>query len=661
MRSSPLRVTLESIAAYRGDAPDLLADLVQELRPTRKERALGQVPKLAQLITLLEHHEALRSGLSAYLVRLLGTKSLVRTLTDAGMPTGEPWSELKRRITYKVLPFQPEPDTLDHVLINVFFREADSVWVAAVPDAQAVRLLELLGGRGADSLKPDDLLFQELLFAAKILGLRISGRAFDADVLRMVPEHANFESPFVLLGDELDAYLEDLRAIRVTRSRTEPAFVQVAERMQRCQEAIATAYANSARFGITFRVNQQLLIMERMLKRLRSVLGMVALEPGADGHTVMVDFVRELVDYNSGRTRIGSFIDRSTQVVAREITQHTGRKGEHYITTTGGEYRHMFLTALGGGAVVAVACMLKAWYGSMDTSLFAHAFLYSMNYAMAFIAIYLLHLTLATKQPAMTAATIAQALDDGRDDPQAQRYDDLAELVARVWRSQFIAFAGNVLMAFPVAVALGYGWNSLFGDGLLAHKSEKMLHELDPFTSLAVLHACIAGVFLFLSGIIAGSVTNNSIHKNVPLRIQEHPVLKFMLSPDRRARLAGFYNEHAGGIISNFWFGVFMGTIGTVGVVLGLPLDIRHITFAAGNMGLGLLGAGWQVDAWTIAVSLLGIGLIGFFNFAVSFTLSLSLALRSRGISFVELLPIAGAVRRRFAKAPFSFFFPPRG
>lgn len=660
MRSTPLRTTLEAIAAYEGDETDLLAELVQELRPAKPERLRREVPKVASLIVLQEHDEALRSGLSAYVTRMVGAKSLSHTITDAGIPSGSFWHELKQRLAYKILPFQPGKDTLDHVLINVFFREKDSEWVDSVPPHQGKRLLELLGGDGLDMVGVDSFLVQELLFAAKILGLRIAGRAFDAEVLRMVPEHANFQSPFVLLGDELDGYLEGLRKGSIERVRSSAEHQRVLDLMRDCRSAIATAYANSERFGITFRVNQQLLIMERMLERVSVVLNALALDPGSDGMVGMVDLVKELVRFNAGRTHVSSFVASSTQVVAREITQHTGRKGEHYITSTPKEYRNMLRTALGGGAIVAVACMLKAWYGSLEGSLFFHALLYSMNYAMAFIAIYLLHLTLATKQPAMTAATIAAALDDGRDDPHERRYDDLAELVARVWRSQFIAFVGNVAMAFPVAVALAYGWEALFGAGLLAHNSEKMLHELDPLTSLALPHAAIAGIFLFLSGLIAGSVTNKSVHKNVPERIEQHPVLKFMLSQRHRRRLAVFYDAHAGGIISNFWFGVFMGSIGTVGIVLGLPLDIRHITFAAGNLGLGLVGADWHVSAWTLVAAIIGVGLIGLFNFTVSFALSLALAMRSRGTPYAELLPIASAVRKRFSKASSSFFFPPR-
>ena len=44
------------------------------------------------------------------------------------------------------------------------------------------------------------------------------------------------------------------------------------------------------------------------------------------------------------------------------------------------------------------------------------------------------------------------------------------------------------------------------------------------------------------------------------------------------------------GIISNFWFGVFMGSTFSIVSFLGLDLDIRHITFVSGNIAMGLYG-----------------------------------------------------------------------
>ncbi|MNL70358.1 Site-specific recombinase [compost metagenome] len=71
----------------------------------------------------------------------------------------------------------------------------------------------------------------------------------------------------------------------------------------------------------------------------------------------------------------------------------------------------MFRTALGGGFVVGILCIIKILLSKVDTSFFGYAFIYSMNYAFGFIAIYILGFTLATKQPAMTASALIKSLE----------------------------------------------------------------------------------------------------------------------------------------------------------------------------------------------------------------------------------------------------------
>ncbi|MEZ4755674.1 MAG: recombinase [Flavobacteriales bacterium] len=630
-----------------------LARLVDALRSTSADQRAGSVARLTELVDLLEEDVVLRSGLSAYVQRLTRGVAFHRTLTDAGLATGGFWSEIRQRIGYKVLPPQPDPRTSDHLLVNVFYREQDADWVRALPERSCQRLLELLdvGGEGAAGTHRSD----ELLFAAQVLGLRIAGMAFEPEVLRMVPEQEHLQNPFLLLAEDLDEHIIQLRDPRTDGANADNLYALLEE----CRSVIGTAYDNARMHGMGLRVNQTLMRMRRLLDRLQVVLDILR-EGRRSPALAHVRLLKQLVVFSAGSTDIKGYLNESTQVMAREVMGHTGRKGEHYITTTAAEYTQMFKSALGGGALVAFACLLKALASKVDASPFTHAVLYSFNYAWVFIGIYLLHLTLATKQPAMTASTIAAALDEGRGAGGPQGFSALALLVARVWRSQFVAFLGNVLMAFPVAMVVGLAWNALAGPDLLSHKAPRMLHELDPFNSLAIPHAALAGVFLFLSGLIAGSVANNTIHLRIPQRIEGHPLLKRLLSDGRRKSLAGYYERNASGIISNFWFAVLMGSVGIVGDFFGLPLDIRHITFAAGNLALGMVGVGPTISAWTVVVSLLGIGLIGLLNFLVSFALSLFLALRSRGLGIGDLKPMVYAILVYFRNAPLRFFLPPR-
>ena len=94
--------------------------------------------------------------------------------------------------------------------------------------------------------------------------------------------------------------------------------------------------------------------------------------------------------------------------------------------------------------------------------------------------------------------------------------------------------------------------------------------------------------------------------------------------------------------------GFYLGGLSAFGAVLGLPLDIRHVSFASGNLGL-ILSA--TTPAWSaLAIALLGIALIGLTNLAVSFGLALWMALRARGLGLRALFPVLGHLAERFRK-----------
>ena len=101
-----------------------------------------------------------------------------------------------------------------------------------------------------------------------------------------------------------------------------------------------------------------------------------------------------------------------------------------------------------------------------------------------------------------------------------------------------------------------------------------------------------------------------------------------------------------------------MGSTASIGIFLGLDLDVRHITFASGNLALGLYGANYEVSSSMLIWGIFGIGIIGLVNFMVSFSLSLGLAFRSRAIKLSELRFVGASIWKHFKMKPISFFFP---
>jgi site-specific recombinase len=102
-----------------------------------------------------------------------------------------------------------------------------------------------------------------------------------------------------------------------------------------------------------------------------------------------------------------------------------------------------------------------------------------------------------------------------------------------------------------------------------------------------------------------------------------------------------------------------LGFTPVIGVLLGLPLDIRHVAFASANFAYGLVGLQFAVSPATVAVTLAGVLLVGLVNLLVSFSLALRVALRSRGITREQTEGMWPRVLGRFLERPRDFFWPP--
>ena len=642
------------------DTLEPLVELIRLVRPLKIKNV--QRVDLQEIITFLKENFSCRKQFSIYLKDILKDRKFNKILADAAILQDVDFIfEVKKRIFARFLPYQPQKDTLEYILNQVFYLANDGIWINKIPLSQLEELYDLLKFKSIyDSTEPTSVL-SELLTAMHLLTQRISGRAMETDVIKMVPEFDDLESPFSAFEKELFLIEERIRSSDKHYIVSDDlSYAQLLVLHKQCEGFVEKAFHNSSKYGISLRVNQNLLKIRQQLERLKFLISLLIVDKEKDKKYNGIILALRLIKFNCYKNNVRKFVSESTQLISYEITQHTAKTGEHYITDSRGEYFKMFRTALGGGFIVGILCIIKVLLSKADTSFFGHAFLYSMNYAIGFIAIYLLGFTLATKQPAMTASALIKALEEGvlKKGKDAEKYKAFAILFARVFRSQFIAFVGNVIMAFPVSLLGIWLIDYFLHYNIAATKWESLLIDLSPIHSLAIFHAAIAGVFLFLSGIISGSVANRDKHNQVYFRITEHPFLKRNFGKTRTVKLAKLYEKRWAGIISNFWFGIFMGSTASVGLFLGLNLDIRHITFGSGNLALALYGANYEVSDSMLFWGIFGIGIIGLVNFMVSFSLSLGLAFRSRAISLFELRFVTVSIWNHFKSRPISFFFP---
>ncbi|MDT8347625.1 MAG: recombinase [Flavobacteriaceae bacterium] len=642
------------------DDPTLALQLLVDLiRPGAVE---DPEHKVEALIALLKDHNDYRRHLSAYIADLVKDKQFSTIISDAGIPQASDFFyEVKEKLFAKILPQQPREDNLEYLLNQVFHRAEDARWIDRISENQWMHLFTLLEFKPMyASLESGSALLQ-LLYSFEILTSRICGKAMQTPIIRMVPEYNNLESPFVAFQFELSAFQQ--RVLNCENNCISPEdldFKQLKVLLQQCQEFLKTAYKNSDKYGISLRVNQDLLIIKRQLNRLDKTLDLVVAENDEELVHKSILLAKRLITYNCYKNDLYKFVDEGTYLISYEVVQQTATKGEKYITKDKSGYLKMFKTALGGGLIVGIISLTKVLLYKLEVSDFGNAFIMSMNYSLGFVVLYLLSFTLATKQPAMTASTLIHALESGikSGGKRKTKHWAFAKFFAQVFRSQFIAFLGNVIMAFPVALILAYLLNLAVGKNLMTYHSETLLTDLNSFQSPLIFHAALAGVYLFLAGIIAGAVDNRNKFNDYYFRIQEHPLLKRTFGKANTKKIAGFFEKKWAGIASNFWFGVFMGSTAAVGAFLGLNLDVRHIAFASGNFALGMLGTDFNIGWGVILWSILGIGIIGLINFGVSFSLSMALAFRSRKIPIHEFRALASSIWSYFKKYPLAFFFP---
>lgn len=129
---------------------------------------------------------------------------------------------------------------------------------------------------------------------------------------------------------------------------------------------------------------------------------------------------------------------------------------------------------------------------------------YGLNYAVSFLLMQTFHLILATKQPAMTAATLTTIM---REQAGAARLDEIVTFIKRISYSQIAAAVSNVLVVSASAYLLDAGWRAVTGSPILDLQAAEHVYEtLSPVNSGTVIFAALTGVTLWLSSLAGGWV-----------------------------------------------------------------------------------------------------------------------------------------------------------
>ena len=646
-------------------APDenILIELVNRIRPSDSYNLEEINQKFQALIQALLITPTAATTFQAYIVHLINRYKQTTIYADSGILSLDGfWNQLGQRMGAHVLPLLTDETDLKDLVFRVFHLRSDKYWLENIEDQQWIQFFQIVN-QSNGSLDAKFGIKRDMIKAITVLSYRISGIGLYPEFINAQPELTEYESPFLVQNREIIEFIElykkhyseadDLTEMVV------PDANQALVMIEQCRDVVLKIRRATKRIGVSLSLTYLLSLLEQCLDRIELLLNLLT-ETGKVQYLALAELCQDLVAAHYEERSVRELLKTNSELIALQVTENASKTGEHYVSTNKAGFFSMYKSAAGAGVIIAIMATLKILTARIAMAPIMQAFAYSMNYALGFMLIHVLHFTVATKQPAMTAAALAATVQQKKGSRTAQ-IAELAALIINIIRTQFVAILGNISIAIPVAALITMMWPLILGEQLLNHsKATYLLHSLNPFTSLAVPHAAIAGVCLFLSGLIAGYFDNMAVYRKVGPRLKAHHRLKNWLGADRLENFANYIERNLGALAGNFLFGIMLGSMGTIGFILGLPLDIRHIAFASANFMQGLLSINGTPEIGLIIVSFLGVLLIGLTNLFVSFSLTIIVALRARRVRFEQWKPLAKLVFTHFVTRPMDFFWPPK-
>jgi len=637
-----------------------LVRLVQWLRHGDAETDTGAtarpVLRLKLLLNVLERHEGPRDQVVALLGLFWRETDLAALFADAGFSARRGmWAEVIERVQLRLLPATPDTDDLSVLFQLMFDEPGDADWLRAIDDETLARLTALFASaREADWRTP-------LLQAMTWLVSATRSAAFAPLLRRRMSPELLADQPFEQLvrageqlAESLDGDDEDAAAAR----RQHATYLHAL--LARCRLAADSVPAHLEEHGISVHIVFELEQLHARIARIEALLGVLLSDtPRREVQQLLAELVLQAHDRRSLR----SLLAQQYSMLARKVAERHAETGEHYITRTRAEYITMLRHAAGGGAVIAGTTFAKFAILALGLAPFWAGMGAGLNYALSFLVIQLLHWTVATKQPAMTAPAMAEKLGaiggQGGQVGEQAAIDGFVDEVAHLVRSQIAGIVGNLAVVAPVVLAVqGLAWWALGRPLVSVRDAEYTLHSLTLLGPTAFF-AAFTGVLLFGSSLIAGWVENWFVYHRLDSALAHNPGIVARLGPSRAARWSVWWRKNISGIAANVSLGLLLGLVPTVLAFVGLPIEVRHVTLGTGQLAAAASTLGWDTLNhpafwWCVA----GLGATGLLNLGVSFWLALRVALRSRGIGLSDRRRLHSAIWRRVRTQPRSFLLP---
>jgi site-specific recombinase len=596
-----------------------------------------------------ERREAFLRSLSALLAETDGTA----LFGDVGIPSDRGFlAELGDRISSRLIPSPRDSHDLAALVSRLFDSDGEVEGFCALPLSDVHRLVRLV--RGGLSREAADAVARGFANGFRLLLSRVHAQGLSRDLRSRSTPGPVSASPFHRVLRSGDALLDAWLSGR----ELGPALQAFNRDSGECRKEVRAIQRHLEEAGVSVDVVFGLEVIDRCLTRTALMADVMEETDGPERSRAIHRLLSRLVRLGHQDRSVLHLIRWNLHLLDRKIVDRTGKTGEHYVAATPSEYRHIWLAAAGGGALTVLTAAFKMLVHEWHLAAFPESFLFGLNYAVSFLLMQAFGLVLATKQPAMTAAALAQIMREAKGE---DREEKIASFFARLVSSQLAAAIANVATVGAGAALFVAGWLALVGRPWVdAKTARETFLVLSPLDSGTIFFAALTGVLLWMGSLAGGWFENWSTYHRLPEGIARHPIGS-VVGRERLRRVSESLSRNASGWATNISLGFLLGFAPAVGRFFGIPFDVRHVTLSTGQLALASssLGEGWFGEGAFLR-GLAGIGVMFVLNLSVSFTLSLSNAARAYEMSSGELVAALGLVFRKALRRPLDFVRPPR-
>ncbi|HKV74665.1 MAG TPA: hypothetical protein VJN95_09120 [Gemmatimonadales bacterium] len=645
-RHLTVRISALAKADATGDRQDAWVALMAWVRG---EAATAE--RLRMLVALLDQSEPVRQAVIDSLAKVLAETDGTGLFSDAGIPAERGFfAELSERIMGHLLPAPHNHQDLAQFLGKVFPHPTSEHGMKGVPPELFHRIVAVLAP--ADRSEVWAPVREAFADGFRLLSVRVAGQGLERPLRQRSSPGPVPDSPFVgqlhSSARLLDAWIAGEPTDDAARAWRNDA--------RRCRAEMARIRRRLEEDGVNVDIVYSLEILDRALTRMALMVEIVNEPPGFRRSTAIHRMLIRLADYSLQDRSVRALFGWNLNLLYKKIVDRSGATGEHYIAYTRKEYRHIWLAAAGGGLLTAGTAALKVVVHEFNLPPLPESLLFGLNYAVSFLLLGAFGLVLATKQPAMTAATLANLLREGRKD----RIDDLVEFTTRIAHSQLAAATSNVIVVSLGAWGIDALWELIAQHPFVEpEEAAHLIQTLSPVNSGTVFYAALTGLVLWLSSVAGGWFDNWSVYHRLPQAVAEHPLGKW-LGWDRLRRWSEGLRHHAGGWATSISLGFMLGIVPAIGRFTGLPLDVRHVTLSTGMLALASASLGQRMVERGLLRGLAGIATMFVLNLGVSFALSLYTAMRAYGVGGEDLKEYTTRLLRRFKDHPLDFIRGPK-